>query len=234
METNRTEEVQLAVTAEVSVKGCIGIPEWWPSGHRAAVVLAHHTSANMDQDLVVMLQRALLQKGFLSIRFNFPYAEQRKKRPDSMPVLEKTYRAAVEALLRDPQDAPAQLIFAGFGLGARVASQAIAGGLKADGLICVSYPLHPSGKPNQPRADALFRIICPILFVQGSRDAHCRIDRLELLQRRIGAPTQISVVRDVDHNLSLVKRSSRTEEEVQDEVRLIVEEYLARTAGGGA
>lgn len=181
-----------------------------------------------------MLQRALLQKGFLSIRFNFPYAEQRKKRPDAMPVLEKTYRAAVEALLRDPQDAPAQLIFAGFGLGARVASQAIAGGLKADGLICVSYPLHPSGKPNQQRADALFRIICPILFVQGSRDAHCRIDRLELLQRRIGAPTQISVVRDADHNLSLVKRSSRTAEEVQDEVRLIVEEYLARTAGGGA
>ncbi len=232
MDTNgKISSVQLAVTPELSVSGSIGVPQWWPSGDRAGVVLAHDSNTNLNQPLLVTLQEALVAKGFLTIRFNFPYAEERRKRPDPMSLLERTYRLAVEALRRDPQEAPAQLVAAGFGLGAKVASQAIASGLKADGLICVGYPLHPAGKPSKQKADALFRIICPILFVQGSRDTRCRLDRLELLRRRIGAPTEVAVVEDADHHLNLIKRSSRTREDVTAELLRATELFLHKATG---
>ncbi len=113
-----------------------------------------------------------------------------------------------------------------------MASQVIASGTKADGLVCVSYPLHPAGKPSQQKTDALFRIICPILFVQGSRDSHCRIDRLQLLQRRIGAPTQIAVIEDANHDLQPVRRSHRTAEDITAETLAAVETFLRKTAQG--
>lgn len=232
MESNgKISKVQLAVTPELSVAGSRGVPEWWPSGHRAGVILGHDTGSDMNQRLLVQLQGELTDKGFLNIRFNFPYAQRGKKRPDPPPLLEKAFRAAVQALLRDPEEAPAHLILGGFGLGARVASQVVAGGLKADALICVSYPLHPAGKPSQQRTDALFRIICPILFVQGSRDAHCRIDRLELLRRRIGAPTEVVVIDEADHQLAPTRRANRTPEEVEAEALAAIRSFLERTVG---
>lgn len=228
METNgKIRTSQLAVSSQVSVTGTIGVPEWWPSGHRTGVLLGHDVGADLNQPLLVQLQDRLTDSGFLSIRFNFPYAEQGKKRPDALPLLERTYRTAVQALLADPEEAPARLIFGGFGLGARVASHVIANGLKADGLLCISYPLHPSGKPSQQKADALFRIICPILFVQGSRDSHCRIDRLELLQRRIGAPTQTAVIEDADHELQPVKRSTRTPDDISAQALSSIDAFLS-------
>jgi len=227
MESNpRTEEVTLAVAAGLSTSGSVGIPEWWPSGHRVGVVLSHDAGSNKDQELLVRVQDELVRRGYLSIRYNFPYAQQNKKRPDPLPLLEKTLRAAVAALLRDPQTAPAQILLAGAGLGARVAAQGLAHGLKADALICLGFPLHPSGKPSQQKSDFLFRLICPVLFVQGTRDPYCRIDRLESLLRRIGAPTQLAAIEDADHSLAVIKRSWRSAEDVQAEVRRAVVRFL--------
>ncbi len=232
METNgKISTVQLAARADLSVSASIGIPEWWPSGHRAGVVLAHGLGTDMNDELLVQLQQRLMARGFLSIRFNFPFAEQGRKRPDPPALLERTFKLALHALLHDPEQAPALLVFGGFGLGARVAGDVIASGQKADGLLCLGYPLHPAGKPSQAKADALFRIICPILFVQGSRDAHCRLDRLDMLRRRIGAPTRVAVIEDADHTLAPIKRSSKTSEEIAAEVLGTVEAYLERTLG---
>ena len=169
METNtRREPARIEVTPELSTSGVLGVPEWWPSGSRVGVLLAHDTPYNQDQQVLVKLQDELVERGYLALRFNFLYAEQGKKRPDSASLLERTMRAAVSYVVRDPQNAPAQLILAGVGLGARVAAQTIANGLKADALACLAFPLHPSGKPSQQQADFLFRLICPILFVQGT------------------------------------------------------------------
>ena len=133
METNpRFETLQLAVGGGATVTANLGIPVWWPSGNRVGVVLAHHVGANMDQESLVWLQSELVDRGHLTIRFNFPYAELGKKRPDAPAVLARAYRQAVSGLMRDPQEAPACLVFAGFGLGARVAAQILAAGAKAD------------------------------------------------------------------------------------------------------
>jgi predicted alpha/beta-hydrolase family hydrolase len=234
METNtRREPARIEVTPGLSTSGTLAIPEWWPSGSRVGVLLAHDTPNNQDQPIVVKLQDELVARGYLVLRFNFLYAEQGKKRPDPEPVLERTMRAAVSYLVRDPQMAPSQLILAGVGLGARVAAQTIANGLKADALACLAFPLHPSGKPSQQQADFLFRLICPILFVQGTRDPYCRIDRLELLLRRIGTPTQLEVVEDADHSMGVIKRSARGAEAVAGQVTGAILSFVSRVAADG-
>jgi len=108
----------------------------------------------------------------------------------------------------------------------------VALGHSADGVICLGFPLHPSGKPNQQKAEPLFRLICPVLFIQGSRDPYCRVDRLEMLLKRIGAPTSLHPVQDADHSFGLIKRTTRTSEEVLDEVLTTVDEFVQKALGG--
>ena len=233
METNaKFDSIQIAVAPEVFVSGVTGVPPWWPSGHRGGIVLGHDVGTNLHNAFLADLQEALTRRGYLTVRFNFPYAEQRKKRPDPPQLLERAFRAAAATLVRDPQNAPARVFLGGMGLGARVASQVMAQGYAADGLIGLAYPLHPSGKPNRQRAESLFRIITPMLFVQGSRDPYCRIDRLQLLLRRIGAPSQLHVVEDADHGLGLIKRSTRSAEEVREEVLSTVDGFIQKALGG--
>ncbi len=230
MDSNaKSEIVKLPVSGEVTTTGTLGIPEWWPSGRRVGVVLAHDGPYDQDQALLVKLQELLVSRGFLTLRFNFPFAEAGKKRPDPPLMLEKTLRAAIAAMVRDPQNAPAHLVIGGSGLGCRVAAEAIAHGIKVDSLVCLGFPLHPSGKPSQQKADFLFRLICPILFVQGTRDPYCRVDRLQVLLRRIGTPTQLAVVEDADHALQVIKRSPRTQEEIDEQIINVLLEFLEAT-----
>ncbi len=143
-------------------------------------------------------------------------------------VLQRTLRAAIAFMLGNPQNAPARLVIAGLGLGGRTAAQVIAQGSKADGLIMMSYPLHPVGKPGQIRMDALYRIICPMLFIQGTKDPTCRLERLKDAMRRIGAPTSLRVVEDADHGFGVAKRSPRTPEEVHSEVIEVAHRFIRR------
>jgi predicted alpha/beta-hydrolase family hydrolase len=230
--TSKLESLEIPVTPEISVPAVLGIPEWWPTGDRVGLVLAHDTRGNMEEDLIVHLHTALSGLGALTVRFNFPYAQQGKKRPDSPALLQRTLRSVTTLLLSDPQNSPARLILAGVGLGARVAAEAVAQGTKADGLVLYSYPLHPVGKPGHLRADVLFRIICPMLFVQGTKDPTCRLERLRDVLRRIGAPTALRVVEDADHAFGVAKRSPRTVEEVRAEVVAVTNSFLGRTTRG--
>ena len=231
MNTNvKFESIAISVTPEIRVAGTICTPEWWPSGQRVGIVLAHDTVGSIEQEKVSALQIALTERGNLTLTFNFPYIEAGKKRPDPLPILERTYKTAVAALLSDTENAPARLLVGGYGLGARVAASVVSQGLKADGILCLGFPLHPSGKPNQQRATALFRIICPMLFVQGSRDAHCRVDRLETLLRRIGAPTDLRVIDDCGQGLEPIKRAERSPEQVRELVLQSIESFIEKIA----
>ena len=227
----RVESVTISVTPNIRVAGMVCTPEWWPSGQRVGVVLAHDTEGSILQEKISALQRALTERGNLTLSFNFPYIEAGKKRPDPLPVLERAYKTAIATLLSDTDNAPARLLVGGYGLGARVAASVVSQGVKADGVVCLGFPLHPSGKPNQQRATALFRIICPMLFVQGSRDAHCRVDRLETLLRRIGAPTDLRVIDDCGQGLELIKRAERSPEQVREFVVQAIEDFIQKVAG---
>lgn len=224
----KIEPIEIKVAPDVTVAGRISMPEWWPSGQRIGIVLAHDLETNLDDPRIAALQQGLSERSHFVVAFNFPFAQEGKKRPDPERLLERAFRAAVGASMRDVEAAPARLFIGGYGLGARIAVNAAAQGLHAEGVICLGFPLHPSGKPNQQRIEALYRVTAPILFLQGARDAHCRIDRLTAALKTIGAPTQLQVIEDCGQGLELIRRSTRKPEDLHAEVLARIETFIRK------
>jgi hypothetical protein len=234
METNvKFETIRIPVMPEVTVTGVVATPEWWPSGQRIGLVIAHDATGGKDEASLVAIQEALSARGHLTLRFAFPFAEDKKKRPDPPAMLDRAFRSAVQAVLSDPENAPARMLIGGIGLGARVATRVVSQGLKVDAVFSFGFPLHPSGKPSHQDVDYMYRVICPMLFVQGARDPHCRIDKLEELLRRVGAPTRLHVIADCGPGLEPVKKTGRTAEEIRAEALSQLEAYISEVIGRG-
>jgi predicted alpha/beta-hydrolase family hydrolase len=225
----RFEELKIPVPSEeegLEVSGVLGIPEWWPSGARVGVVIAPGNSGRHDEPIVEDLHRELTERKFLSLRFNFPFGEAGKKRPDAMLTLRQTYRAAVQMLSADPTSAPAHVFIGGLGLGAKVASVVATDRIRVTGMFSLGYPLHPARKPEKADAEQLYRIITPMLFLQGSKAQNCDLDLLRRSLARVGAPTVLHVVDEADHQFKVAKKSGRTHEEVLTECLTVLETWF--------
>lgn len=225
----RFEEIKIPVPSEeggLEVSGMLGIPEWWPSGSRVGVVLAPGTSGRHDEPFLVDLHRELTERKFLTLRFNFPFGETGRKRPNPMLILRQTYRAAVQILSADPTSAPAHVFIGGLGLGARVASIVATDRIRVTGLFSLAYPLHPARKPEKADAESLYRVITPMLFVQGSKSQNCDLEVLRGCLARVGAPTSLHVVEEADHHFKVAKKSGRTYEEVLGETLAVLETWF--------
>ncbi len=228
----RFEETKIPLPDPVhgleDVLAVLGIPRWWPTGSRVSVVLAHDRNADLSEPLIEDLHRELTERRYLCLRFNFPFAEAKKRRPDSMPVLRRTLRVAVGALTRDPTAAPAHLFIGGKGLGALVAAEIAATRVRVDGLFFLGFPLHPRGQPAEVQAEQLFRVVCPMLFLQGTRDRSCELDVLQHTRTRVGAPTTLHVSQEADQHFKVLKKSGRTADEVRDELVGAVDGWIQK------
>jgi predicted alpha/beta-hydrolase family hydrolase len=229
----RFEDVRIPLPTTVhgleAVSGVLGIPEWWPTGSRVGVVLAQATQK--EDPLLEGIQRGLTERTYLTLRFRFPYSEAGKKRSDPMPVLHRTYQAAVSILGRDPTAAPAHIFAGGKNLGALVAAHAATSRVRVEGLFFLGYPLHKQDKPEEVRAERLFRVISPMLFVQGTRDRHCDLPTLRRTLARVGAPVQLHSVEDADHSLRVPKKTGRTSEEVESEIMNSLANWIRSVLG---
>jgi predicted alpha/beta-hydrolase family hydrolase len=212
-----------------SLSGVLGIPEWWTTGERIAVAIAHGGPSNFEDPLIIALADALTEKGYLTLRFNFPFAEAGKRCiADSPESLLRGFSAALNALGRDPTALPASLFVGGVGLGGRVAAGLVANRLHAKGLFLLGFPLHPQDKPEKSDPDVLFRSTTPMLFIQGSRDRRCNGTALRNALRRVGAPVELYDVEEADSAFHVPKKSGRTNEQVQAETFRVLSTWLAR------
>jgi predicted alpha/beta-hydrolase family hydrolase len=82
------------------------------------------------------------------------------------------------------------------------------------GLVCLGYPL--VGQRGDERSEVLLALRTPILFVQGTRDRLCPLDRLEAVRARMAAPTALHVVEGGDHSLVVGVRALAARGETQD------------------
>lgn len=233
--SERYEELKIPLPEPVRgiehVSAVLGIPRWWPTGSRVGIVLAHDAGTDQNDPVVEFMHRQLTERRFLSLRFNFPFAETtlsggKSRLPDDMIVLRRCFRAAVGALARDPTAAPAHLFLAGKGLGAQVAAELSISRVRTDGLILAGYPLHPSGKPDQVQADPLYRVVSPLLFLQGTRDRYCDLDILRQTLTRVGAPSGLHVAHEADHHFKVLKKSGRSQEQVLAEMLEVVDAWI--------
>jgi hypothetical protein len=86
-------------------------------------------------------------------------------------------------------------------MGGRICSMAVADGLPAKGLVLVSYPLHPPGKPEKLRTEHFPRIEVPCLFVSGTRDTFGTPEELEEATAGIPGPVTHVWLEGGDHGL---------------------------------
>lgn len=229
----RFEKVEVPLAEPVHglkhVTATLGIPEWWPTGARVSVVLAH--GAQREDSVLEALQQKLTERKVLTLRFAFPFVEAGKKKQDPMPLLERVYADAVSVLSRDPTSAPAHVFMGGKNLGALVAAHLATRRIRAEGIFFVGFPLHKQDDPGDPRSDRLYRIINPMLFVQGDKDRHCDLPTLRKVMARIGAPSNLHIVPDADHTFRVPKKSGRSEEEVESEILATLEAWMRQTLG---
>jgi hypothetical protein len=204
-ETAKFKEVRIELPEPLegcdSLSAVIGFPEWWPTGARIAVVIAHG-AGDLDDPLVTRLHEDLAQDRFLTLRFNFPFAEAGKKPKNPDPaVLDKAFRAALSLLSRDKSSAPSHLFLGGLGLGALSAARLATTRIHADGLFFLGFPLHPKAAPDKPDIEALYQLTSSMLFLQGSKDPRCDLDVLRRSLSRVGAPTILRIFKGADGSL---------------------------------
>lgn len=133
----------------------------------AGVLLAHGAGGGAEHPVLVALDRGL---DLAVRRMEFPYRRAGRRAPDRMPRLVEAVVAAAQDLARELGVPPDRLVLGGRSMGGRACSLAVAEGLPAAGLVLLSYPLHPPGKPDRLRTAHFGDVGCPVLVVQGDRD----------------------------------------------------------------
>ncbi len=133
------------------------------------LILFHGAGGDRDHHLFLALEHVL---DVPVARVNFPYRDKGPGRrpPDRMPKLIDTVVRAVNESSTAWGVGADRIVVGGRSMGGRAASMAVADGLEPAGLLLLSYPLHPAGKPHKLRVDHFGDVDCPTLLIQGTRD----------------------------------------------------------------
>src|SRR6187397_3241473 len=141
-----------------------------PEKSKCIMTLAHGAGAGMHHAFMVTLANSLAAVNIATLRFNFPFTENKKGRPDTPAVAHQTIEAAIVKAQELFPKLP--LFVAGKSFGGRMTSQCLAAypNDQVKGIIFYGFPLHAPGKPSIERAEHLKDIRSSMLFLQGSRD----------------------------------------------------------------
>jgi predicted alpha/beta-hydrolase family hydrolase len=189
-----------------------------PATARRLLVLAHGAGAGMSHPFMEMLAGELAGVGVATLRYQFPYMEERRRVPDAPAVLTATVVAAVRAASEAAPGLP--LLAGGKSMGGRMTSQAAAqrplNGVR--GLVFFGFPLHPPDRPGTKRADHLEKVTIPMLFLQGTRVTFADLKLLRPVCAKIGSRATLHVIETADHSFHVLKSSGRNDAEVLREL----------------
>jgi hypothetical protein len=199
-----------------------------PSGAFCLFVLAHGAGAGMRHPFLQQLADALAEQRVGTLRYEFPYMEEGKRRVDPPAVAHARVHEAVAAAAEHGLP----LFAGGKSFGGRMTSQAQAAEPLPDvrGLAFVGFPLHPPEKPGIERAAHLREVKLPMLFLQGTRDD---LAHLELLRPVVdGLPrSTLHMIDDADHSFHVRRKSGRTDEQVIAELAQVFARWAQSISG---
>lgn len=176
-----------------------------PAKMKTLLVLAHGAGAGMNHRFMVELAEALAAQNIGTLRYNFPYMENGKKRPDVPAVATKTVEAAVaKANELFPK---AKIFGAGKSFGGRMTSQYLSKNHPefVTGIIFYGFPLHPAGTPSIDRAEHLKTVSVPMLFLQGTRDALADLTLIKQVSKSLKKSTLVTFEK-ADHSFKSGKK----------------------------
>lgn len=198
----KKQSLKLTVSPELgSVSGeCIS-----PAKPTCVITLAHGAGADMNHIFMTSLAQALAERNIATLRFNFVFTENGKKRPDTPAV---AHQAIVAAIAKAKKLFPSLPLFAsGKSFGGRMTSQYFSQhhDPAVRGLIFFGFPLHAIGKPGIERAEHLKTVKQPMLFLQGTKD---KLAEWELIEQVCGSLATATLIKidGADHAFKAGKR----------------------------
>jgi predicted alpha/beta-hydrolase family hydrolase len=199
-----------------------------PENARCALLFAHGAGAGMRHPFMQQLANELAAVQIATLRYQFPYLEQRRGRPDSPAVLTATVAAALRTANEAAPGLP--LLAGGKSMGGRMTSQAAAQGLLPNvrGLVFFGFPLHPPNNPGTKRADHLAKVPMPMLFLQGTRDTLADLKLLRPIIKKLGDLATLHIIESADHGFHVLKRSGKTDASALTELAQITATWAAK------
>ena len=222
MSAPERSEIRLQVASQIgSVSGILVRP----ADARYLLVLGHGAGAGMRHRFMEGMAEALARRDVATLRYQFPYAEAGRGRPDRAPTLVATVRAAVAAGAGNEPDLP--LFAGGKSMGGRMTSTAQAETPLpgARGIVFLGFPLHRPGDESDRRADHLRDVRIPMLFVQGTRDRLAELARIRAVSATLDGAL-LHVVEDADHGFDVLKRTGKSTDQVYDEIAGTIRSWM--------
>jgi predicted alpha/beta-hydrolase family hydrolase len=162
--------------------------------------------------LLLGLADAFAGAGFAVLRCDLPFRQQRRYGPPRPGDAIRDREGLKHAVAAMRKLLPGRLFLGGQSYGGRQASMLLAEERQlADGLLLLSYPLHPPSRPEQPRTQHLPKIEVPVMFVYGTRDPFGTIDEIESARKLISARTLLLPFEGAGHDLGFKGKKKREE-----------------------
>ncbi|MDQ3022020.1 MAG: dienelactone hydrolase family protein [Bacteroidota bacterium] len=194
------------------------------------LVFAHGAGAGMNNKFMEQVSLSLAEKGIATLRFNFPYMEKGKKMPDTKPVCIAAISSALEKASKLFPKIP---VFAGGkSFGGRMTSTAASEGVLTNikGIVFFGFPLHAPGKPSNERAEHLYKVNIPMLFLQGTRDALASLELLKPVCKKIGKKAELFIIEGADHSFHVPKEFNMKESDVIEMICKEVKRFMDSAA----
>ncbi|MFD3514234.1 alpha/beta family hydrolase [Streptomyces sp. NPDC058657] len=195
---------------------------WYPAERAWAVLaLGHGAGGGVEARDLQALAAALPGDGVSVALVEQPWRVAGKKLAPAPKTLDAGWRAVWPALAK-----PGLPVFAGGrSAGARVACRT-ARELGATGVLALSFPLHPPGKPEKSRVDELTGAGVPTLVVQGGNDPFGRPAEFPA-----DADFALTEVPYGDHGFAVPKRAESSQDEALRVITTRVREWLGSHKG---
>ena len=167
-----------------------------------SLILTHGAGSNRNAPLLVAVANAFRETGAHVVRYDLPFRQERPHGPPRPADAARDREGLRAEVLKIRETNPGRLWLGGHSYGGRQASilASEAPGL-VDGLLLLSYPLHPPGKTAQLRTAHFPQLQTPVIFVHGSRDPFGSLEELRQAIALIPAETRLIQLEGAGHEL---------------------------------
>ncbi|GFZ01279.1 alpha/beta-Hydrolases superfamily protein [Actinidia rufa] len=176
------------------------------------VVFAHGAGAPCSSDWMIRWQE-MLAKGLQAVEVT-SLVEKRGAPPKAEKLVDFHAEVVKKAVAKYPGH---PLILAGKSMGSRVSCMVAGGeeGIGASAVVCLGYPL--KGMNGAVRDETLLKLTVPTIFLQGSKDGLCPLEKLELVRKKMKSVTGLHVIEGGDHSFKIAKKHLQSEGSTQEE-----------------
>eukprot|EP01018_Ginkgo_biloba_P004488 Gb_07873 [translate_table: standard] len=201
-------------------------------GQQPLLVFAHGAGAPSTSEWMIRWKKMLASAtGAVEVvTFDYPYFSGGKR--GAPPKAEKLVDAHVEEVKQSVAKHPGHpLVLVGKSMGARVSCM-VAGreDVEVSAVICLGYPL--KGASGAIRDETLLELSVPVMFVQGSKDGLCSLEKLEAVRKKMTTPNELYVIEGGDHSLKIGKQMLKAKgiNQVEAEMQALmsIQSFLSR------